>query len=108
MGIGRVWRRAYCRNRRFCQVCGIQCKPNIFEIFRLVQLGKTGSWIAEDGGYAGGLAIDKDEGIAVYLVIALPSDGEAGIGFLEEKIFRNAIPRHTRGEVIRCGGSSRG
>jgi hypothetical protein len=57
-------------------------------------------WIAEDGGDACGVAIDEDECVALDPIIALPSNGETGIGFLEVQFLRIAIPRQACGEVI--------
>ena len=37
-------------------------------------------WIAEDGGDAAGVAIGVDEGGSLNAILALPFDGEAGIG----------------------------
>ena len=40
-------------------------------------------WVAEDSGDATGVAIGIDEGWAVNAILALPFDGEGGIGFLQ-------------------------
>lgn len=46
------------------------------------------------------MAVDIDEGIAVYSVFAFPSDGEPRLRFLEVNILWVAIPRQPHGQVI--------
>src|SRR5260370_13996913 len=69
-------------------------------MFRLSQLSDAAGRIAEDGDNAGRVVVNEDESITVDAIIALPPDGEVGIGFLEVDRLGIAVPCQTGGEVI--------
>ena len=48
-------------------------------------------WIAKDGGDTAGVAIGVDEVGSLNAIVALPFDGEAGIGFFQVDRFGVAI-----------------
>ena len=56
--------------------------------------------IAEDGGDAASLAIRVDKGVFFITTLALPSDGETGIGFLQMNWFRIPISGQAAGKFI--------
>jgi hypothetical protein len=65
------------------------------------ETGRDRSGIAEDGGDASGFAVDRRRRHRQFdPVVALPADGEAGIGFLKVDLFGITIPRHAGGEMI--------
>src|SRR4051794_1032011 len=64
------------------------------------QLSEAAGWITDDGGDAGSVTVDEDEGIAINLVVALPADCKVGAGLLEIDIFGISVPRQADGEVV--------
>jgi hypothetical protein len=63
-------------------------------------LSEAVGWVTKDSGESRSIAVDEDESVAVDLIVALPSNGETGIGFLEGQFLRIAIPRQACSEVI--------
>lgn len=57
-------------------------------------------WITENREDAAGIPIDKDESVAVDSICASPADGEPRIRLFKVDIFRIAIPRQPRGQMI--------
>jgi hypothetical protein len=56
--------------------------------------------VAKDGDNTGSVAVDVDERIAVDLVVAVPSNREIGIGFLEVDLLGISVARETGSKVI--------
>ena len=56
--------------------------------------------VAEDRKDAAGIPIDENEGVAVDSIFASPADGEPRIRLFKVNIFRIAIPRYPRGQMI--------
>jgi len=56
--------------------------------------------VAENGREAAGVAIGVDEGWPLDTIVALPFDGEAGIGLLQVDRFGVSIPGQADGKLV--------
>ena len=56
--------------------------------------------VAENGGDATGVAIGVDESWSLDMIVALPFDGEAGIGLLQVDLFRVTVPGQADSKLV--------
>ena len=72
----------------------------MFEILKSACVSDLLCGVAENGGDAAGVAIGVDESWSFDTLVALPFDGEAGIGLLQVDRFGVSIPGQTGGKLV--------